>query len=402
MRADRRTRLAASLAAVVALAVPAGAHAAADGHERAPQLPKAVEGGVVVLHYTTDGAGAIPDGVAQELHGDAERAYAAMRADFGMPPHVGDQDGRIDVYVYDLQLNPATAAAITSTDDSSARRSSSYIRVKAPYAMRSGAEVLAHELMHVLQFSVVNPASSVAGPAEFMLHESTAALAAVRHAEARLPISPLGVALDEVGAGRVQWSFFESIAEDHGGGVIGAIFEQEDALAGEERVGRPLEAIEAALSARGSSLGAAVTAHAARWGSGRFTLPYLSGVDVTPGRVVTITPGRRAAQPLRTVAMTLPRRSYQLIGFTPRKRKPCDTRTLEITVRVPDGAAAPVLALRPGSAVTIPVRAGRAVLKRTWKPCTSRAMLVLTNPTGADGLAHEVRSRLLKRPSKRR
>jgi hypothetical protein len=381
------------------LALPASAGAAADGHERAPALPQAVTGSAIVLHYTTEGAGAIPDALAQELHAGAEQALAAIRADFAMAPHVSDQDGRIDVYVYDLALNPSTAAAITNSDDPAAPRASSYVRMKASFAMRDGDTVLAHELMHVLQFSVFQPTEVPDPAALFMLYEATAQLAAARHAPQSLPFAPPGVALEEPSTGRDQWPFFESIAEDHGGGAIGAIFEQLVALGGAERVARPLEAIDAALVARGSSLGDAITTHAVRMATG-FTLPSL-GAGASPPTIVPVTSGRRVPRPLRGVVTTLPRRSYQLIGFSPRKRRNCDTRRLEIDVRVPDGAAAPVLVPKSGPAIAFPLRDGRAVLKRKWKPCTSRATLVLSNPSGTDGLVHEVRSRLLARRSRR-
>lgn len=217
-------------------------------------------GGHFLVHY------ADPDTAQGATHiGDVlEAALARETGEWGWPAPVDDGDGKVDVYLF-------TAPGIEGAAnwDPGPRPTSGWIQMGAG----ESDIVIAHELLHVLQYAIGVPEPAV------YLTEGTAHWAGNRFAgdQGELVSVPLwansnylGTPLDcpatspchdNAGPATAGWAFFEYLAERFGPPIVADAY---------------THGVAAALSARGADLGSVFTDYAIATAAGTWKLAPLS------------------------------------------------------------------------------------------------------------------------------
>jgi hypothetical protein len=261
------------MAAAVLLAVVCEAAAAAPARDGIPaSLSESQASEHFVVHYTTsDPAHAIPADSVPGILAIAEQAYAAeVNSESGFGPPLDDGDGRIDIYVHDLEEDVGIARGDRPTPDRP-NQASAYIELDPQAAAGQGYQgplhyILPHELFHVLQFAYSGREAPwmMEATAEWAVRSLAGVDFYARPEENwfRNPNQPLDCFGESCGGTPVEerategydrWPFFRYLEERFGRRIVYEIWSHSRALSGD---GRPhaLEAIDAALRLRGASL----------------------------------------------------------------------------------------------------------------------------------------------------
>ncbi len=359
------------------------------------------------VHYQSDitTAYAATQTDAGDIAARAERALTAETAD-GYAQPVSDGalggDGRIDIYIDDLTAS--TGVLAFTTPDGNGATSSGYIRLAGNmHAAAYTQHVIAHELFHLIQFSMwVPPALSDA-----WLLEAGAEWMGFR-VDGYSTISALGPpdmsldCRDAVGTnqcdltqsylnnGYSRWTFFEYLAEKYGASVQTGIYSQ--GLAGSPTA---VAALSAALVAKGTTLADAYN----EWTKDELTSSYsvaaLQAAKPRPYGAPIYTGAASGAVSAQKVAVNhLSTRYLQFSRGTATGTvaSPCWQATLSLDVTIPAGSLSqPVFYWDGGgsSAVALAINGSHATATIPWDTCTwttGEGFLALPNASqGVDG-----------------
>ena len=379
------------VAAVLLGAVSEAAAAAPARDGIPPSLTESRASEHFVVHYTTsDPAHAIPADSVPGILAIAEQAYAAeVNSASGFGPPLDDGDGRVDIYVHDLEEDVGIARGDRPTPDRP-NQASAYIELDPQAAAGQGYQgplhyILPHELFHVLQFAY-------SGREALWMAEATAewavrSLAGVdfyaRPEENwfRNPNQPLDCFGESCGGTPVEerategydrWPFFRYLEERFGTRIVHEIWTHSCALSGD---GRPhaLEAIDAALRVRGASLSDAFGDFVTFAASAAWRLEDLRRWLPTP--VGSISTGR--SQAIHSVRLQVAHLAAAYVGLVgggqPETLSICVPARLRLgVVQSPDQAAPPALVRlggQPYSADFAGGAGGQRSLDVAWETC---------------------------------
>jgi hypothetical protein len=383
--------LVASVAAAAILAGPAGAARPAGS------FPELIVTDHFQVHYT--GLLAAPDRTTQQKAGDlaanAERAYALFVTSWGYPAPLNDGDGKIDIWVQDLQT--ATPGLLgLATMDVAGSTGTGWIAVDSTVV--TSLHVIAHEVLHLFQFAQWRPADD-------WLLEATAEWGGLT-AASYVPVSGTiassvaepELSLDCVGdhcgddtfasGGYSRWAFFQYAAERFGNTFVKDVFAKGAALADPTKKGAAL--LAATLVDKGTTLGDvfndATRAHVA----GAYLQSDLKGR--APATFSTTQTGSASgALPVQQISVNHLAARY--LKFTrgaageAGATTPCYAATLSLTVALPPGSTGSRPSFSSSSlgaaAIPLTVSGTTAALTVPWNTCADGAAgyLALPNPS---------------------
>jgi hypothetical protein len=225
-------------------------------------------GGHFLVHRAENGRHAISASRARALARHAESAWRVEIGRWGWPAPLDDGDGPLDVYVYRID----NAGQVTS--DGFGGPASAWMAVHPEYV---NPVTVAHELLHMSQYAIdADNHGQVLdeGLGNWAGHAVTNNAFPPDWAEID-PIRPFGcVGWTSCVFGK--WAFFQFIAERYGHRALVDAYRRAANMEGDpERFAVP--AIDAALQARGASIGEATTAYAAAVTTVDFDLGALRG-----------------------------------------------------------------------------------------------------------------------------
>lgn len=387
----RFLRFALLAAAVAAIAAPSA------GAVRLV-LPESLTTAHFQVHFTGDPALPGTPVTRQqigELAANLERAYTAFTADWGFPAPVDDGDGRIDVYVDDL--DPVLALGL-AFPDTATNQTSGYIHIDDDATEL--ADLAAHELFHVFQYGIW-------APGESWLMEATAEWAGFRMLGFPnvfkdrfgedvaitdvLGMPDMSVDCDGDGCGLTEyedggysrWHFFLFVQERFGSDVVEDVFAR--AKAANDPTIADVTFLDAALQARGTSLGGAFSDwHVANM-TGDYTAAGLRGI--TPPMYSTTLTGTASATvpPQKVTVNHLAARYLAFERGDGTGDETCFAATLNLSVTLPAGVSSrPHFRWTGSEAKPTPlaVSGSTATLSVPWDTCTwtsARGILSLPN-----------------------
>ena len=268
MRPARFAIVPLALLASLAVAAPAAARDLSDVPPEVRSGPTVVSsGGRFLVHYAASGPHAISTARAQALAVYAEDAWRIEVARWGWPAPIPDAGGRLDVYVFAM-----SDAGRVTPDRPGSQPTSSWMAVDPAYI---NPVLVSHEFMHMSQNAIT---------AEYQGQVLTegighwAGFAAVGSAHppdwaVRDPSRSFGCT-GWTSCVDGQWAFFQFLAERYGHALLIDAYRRAAALGGDpER--RAVPALDAALRARGESLGRAYSAYTAAVTTADFGLRVL-------------------------------------------------------------------------------------------------------------------------------
>ena len=358
-----------------------------------PYLDETMTSTHFAIHYTaslddTDSDPTTTNTFAQQSAGDllvlAEKAYAGLTA-LGYAPPVDDGDGRIDVFVKDL-VDPMFGFA--TPDNPASAQSSGWIVLDPEFA--TSVHPITHELYHLAQFAIWTGSQT-------WLTEAAAEWSGLRLAE--YPAYGLslfdapGVSLDCYGptcgasgyeqGGYNRWVFVEYLVERFGTGFVEEVFERARDL---PSTGAPLVPLDAALTARGTSVSGVFFDFARQQMTGGYTVAGLQGRQPAPAASVFTGITSATLDPKSIVVNHL---AARYVAFKPALEStvvstPCYAATMNVTVTVPAGiGGTPVWYWDgPGGAATeLALVGSTATLSVPWYTCSTsyRGLLMLPN-----------------------
>lgn len=352
------------------------------------------------IHYV---GGATPEGITHQQAGDLavlfENAYATMVTGWGFPAPRNDGDGRIDVWVQDLSLLGALGFA---EQDAPGNTSTGWISMDVT-AIGSQA-VVAHELMHLIQYATWKPADSwlLEGTAEWAGFTASgfkpfggSILATVGAPDMSLDCFSLacGPAGDayEVG-GYSRWTFFQYLTERFGTGIVRDAFLQGALSGSPTQTG--IDLLSAALVAKGTTLGNAYIDSSLAQIAGNYQVTGIKGQ--APVTYATVPTGTQSlALPALNVAVNHLATRYVKFVRGGGNSVLCYPATLNLTVAMPAVGSRPSFYWKAlGTApVQLSVNGNTASLAVPWDTCTGSqdGYLALPNPSlTADGQAFVV------------
>jgi len=362
-------------------------------------LPFTLDSTHFAVHYQSDTATsyAITQTTAGDIAALAERAYNAELADgFAAPVSDGvlGGDGRTDIYVDDLTPfgNPL---GLTIPDNPLAATSSSYIELDGTQPDVSFTQhTIAHELFHTIQLSTWNAQQQsdawfFEGSAEWMGYRVTNYDTSV----SGLELGPTDMALDcgdplgtwqcnfdtYANNGYSRWSFFEYMWERYGASFFN------DVLANGAGGMSSINAISAALAARGTTLAATYNAWTQTDLVGGYSVSALQGR--APVVLAKVTAGTKAGTigTLRVPVNHLSTRIVEVDRGDGDASNACYAATLTISVAMPAGTLSqPVFwwNAKGSSPVPLTVSGNTASAALPWDTCTyssTKGFLALPN-----------------------
>ena len=387
LSARRLTLLAVVAGVAVVLAGPA------DAARPNPALyPETVTTPHFAVHFTGEfTTPANPDRitfqVAADLAAVAERAYATLVTEWGYPAPLNDGDGLIDVWVQDRGdeiLGSADADAPGNT-------ATGWISINVMAA--SAPAVMAHELMHLIQYGQWIPADSwlLEGTAEWagFITSGYAPFGGSIEATRSSPDMSLNCVGDACGNdlyeidGYSRWTFFEYMSDRFGVGFVKDVLAQGAALADPLQTGATL--LNATLAAKGTTLSDVYSDYVNVNLVGNYDVPGLAGLPPTAHKTVS-TGVASGALPVQKVAVNHLATRYLKLKRGATEAGVCHAATLNLTVALPSG-----LNSRPSffsrslgsSAVPLPINGNTATLSVPWDTCLGGydGYLSLPNPS---------------------
>ena len=258
-----------ALLVMLAFAAPAAARDLSGVPFEVRSGPTVVSsGGRFLVHHATSGAHAISTERARALAAHAEDAWRLEVAGWGWPAPVADADGRLDVYVF----ASSSAAGAVTPDRAGSQPTSSWLAVDPAYI---NPVLVSHEFMHMSQLAITGAYQGQ------VLTEGIGYWAGF--AAANSPHPPDWAVRDPsrsfgcVGFTSCvdgQWAFFQFLAERYGHAVLIDAYRRAAALGGNPEL-HAVPALDAALRARGQSLGKAYSAYTAAITTADFRLSAL-------------------------------------------------------------------------------------------------------------------------------
>jgi hypothetical protein len=360
------------------------------------------------VHYQSDTFLAPLYGISQTQAGDiaarAERALVAEMAD-GYPRPMSDgvlgSNGKIDIYVVDLTA--FTGVAGFAKWDADNPTSSGFIELAGNLGETAFTQhVIAHELFHVIQFTMWLPTSL----SDFWLLESSAEWMGFRVNGYPAPdteVVPLDMALDcrdaiggdshkcdltddYLGNGYSRWPFFEYLIENYGSGYVKTVFAK--GLGGSPSA---VQALADALAASGTTLADTYNNWVGAAVRGGYTVATLQarpveiyGSPIATGTVTKALPQQKVAvNHLSTRILQFDRGGGSATGT-------CYAATLSLSVTIPAGTSSKPLFywnMNTGGPVTVLTVSGdKATAVVPWDTCewpTGHGYLVLPNASSA-------------------
>jgi hypothetical protein len=342
-----------------------------------------------------------------ELAANLERAYGLITGAWGFPAPLNDGDGRIDVFVTNLDLLPALGLAFP---DTGANQTSGYIHIdddatELPY-------LATHELFHVVQFGMWSQM-------EGWLAEATAEWAGFRSldfpsvirdaAGEEVPIALTlgmpdmsvdcdgdGCGLDEYeDGGYSRWHFFQYLSERFDADIVRDVFDR--IRAGANAAIPNVTYLDQALQAQGMPLSDTfVDWHVANMG-GDYTTRGLRGIS-PPYYSNTLTGAETGPLPTQRIAVNhLAARYVAFERGNGSADTACHEATLTVSVGFPAGMSARPYFWWPAEGsepIPLAVSGSGASLSIPWDTCTwgsKRGLLSLPNSTlSTDGAIFSV------------
>ncbi|MGZ8717419.1 MAG: hypothetical protein ACXWYO_09940, partial [Gaiellaceae bacterium] len=364
-------------------------------------LPFQLDSSNFRVHYQSDSlsAYAITQTQAGDIAALAERALAAETAD-GYPRPLSDGvlggDGKIDLYVEDFS---ASAGVLGDAPwDTDALTVSGFIELAGNDPEEAFTQhTIAHELFHLIQFSMWLPSSLWVLPtnlSDAWLLEATAEWMAFRVDGYTAPggLGPPDMALDcrdpiggtsnkcdltddYLGNGYSRWPFFEYVIEKYGAGFMKDIFAQ--GLAGAPAA-TAISSVAAALAAKGTTLADTYNAWALAELTSVYSVPALQTVKPQPYGA-TIFTGVATTNQVTSQKVAVNHLSTRFLKFT---RGPatggttssvCWKATLTVSVTIPAGSLSQPVFYWDGpgnSAVPLSINGSTATASIPWDTCT--------------------------------
>jgi hypothetical protein len=343
------------------------------------------------IHYTGEIADPpnldrIVQQAAGELAANAERAYATIVGTWGYPAPLDDGDGKVDIWV--RNLNPASTGtvAFVSPDGASAP-TTSWMAVD-PTAVTS-QHAVAHELLHVLQVGTWIPADGwlLEGTAEW------GGFAVDGYADTTGSIGAPDMSLDcdsdscgddayETG-GYSRWPFFQHLTERYGNTFVRDVFAKGASLADTAKTGAQL--LDATLGDKGTTLSEAFNDYTLANVAGAFVPAPLKGVQPAV-HSTTLTGTATAALPVQRVAINHLAGRYLRFQRGAGVSSQCFAATLSLTVALPAGSASKPAFFSSSLGATaqrLTVSGGTASITVPWDTCSGSVdgYLALPNPS---------------------
>ncbi len=358
------------------------------------------------VHYQTDTSTtwAATQTQAGDIAARAERALAAELAD-GYPRPLSDGvlggDGRIDIYVDDLSASVGVAGF--AVPDAAANTTSGYIQLAGNLHEAAFTQhVIAHELFHLVQFSLWLPTQLT----DYWLLEASAEWMGFRVDGYPAPsgLGPSDMALDcrdpggknqcdlsqYLNNGYSRWPFFEYLSEKYGASFLTGVLAQ--GLAGAPGT-TAIASVAAALAAGGTTLADAYNAWTRTELTSSYSVPALQAVKPHPYGAPIFTGTSSGPVTAQKVAVNhLSTRYLQFSRGPASGGSPatvCWKATLSISVTIPAGSLSqPVFYWDGGggSAVPLSVNGSTATASLPWDTCTwasGEGFLALPNASQA-------------------
>lgn len=330
-----------------------------------------------VVHYSVGGDphSTTREAAAQTIE-RAERAWSVQVDQWGYPRPLDDGDGRVDIYMQDIDNK--NVAGWARTEKYVGEGATGYIAVDIEFL--DYEPVVPHELFHLVQYAIAVGASGI-------LKEATANWAALRMGIRMDPWWSLrsDVSFDCEGAcggGHERWPFIEFLADRHGPSIVRELFEVSRA----RKIRTTRNILEAVLAPRGTTLEREYGAFVLLGFYDAHPSGYLrGGGGVYHGHL-----GQLTGPP----TVTLNRLSTIWLSMSPSGSPPCKPTTLRVTVKMPPGVSS-VPHFSPATSGGLPVpfaiADGVATGAIPWETCgtsrlTRRLMLTNASPTVDDAV----------------
>jgi hypothetical protein len=374
-------RLAAGTIAGLALSVLASTPAFASARPSTKNWPDTVES----AHFVVHPAPGIDPGKAQQVSDSFEAAYATEVESWGFVPPISDGslggDARVDVYVQPTYNAGEVGEALR--DDDNAATTSGYAVISPDAADKP--ETAAHELFHLLQYATYSHGAK-------FLKEGTAEWAAANvtgktswlltyWGTAGQSLECVATCADD-NLSYARWIFFEYLSERYGKSIVKEIYQQAAALHA-DTASQDLDAIDAALSARGSSLAQAFSDFSAANAAGGYSFPGLGNPTGSLQLAATGSyTGVTSIGQVRTWAADHLAATYVPVysGDGQSKVSNCGAATLHLRVTLPNGMQSQPSFVDQSGVHPLTVSAGTASADLPWTNCDgTHGTLVLPN-----------------------
>lgn len=377
------------LALVGALAaVHAGA---ADAARPAGSYPETITTPHFTVHFTGDLSSAerVTFQTAGDLAALAERAYDTFVTNWGYPAPLNDGDGKTDIWVQDLSASDILGLA---SADAAGNTSTAWISIDV--AAATSQAVIAHELLHAIQYGIWIPADSwlLEGSAEW------AGFAASNYSPfggVSLPVTlaapdmslnctgeACGNDLYETG-GYSRWGFFQYLSERYGNLFFKDVLARGAALADPLETGATL--LAGTLAAKSTTLSAVFDEYVLTHLAGGYQTTALKDM---PPSTYSSTPTGNFSGSLPIQHVTVNHLASRYLKFTRggTAEGPCYAAKLSLTVGLPAGLGAkPAFFSKSlgSSPVALTVDGTTASATVPWDTCTGGAAGYLSLPNSS-------------------
>lgn len=383
----------------IAVVVLLGALAAAlSGPAAARPNLAAYPESISTPHFEVHFTGAItspanPERITFQTAGDlaalAERAYDTLVTGWGYPEPLNDADGRTDIFVQDLSASDVLGLAVPDAAGNTATGA-----ISIDVAAATSHAVIAHELMHLIQFGIWIPADSwlLEGSAEWAGFSASgfspfggvpiAATLAAPDMSLDCASDACGNDLYETG-GYSRWAFFQYLSERYGTGFV------KDVLGLGATLANPLETsvvlLWDLLLAKSTTLSAVFDDYVLTHLIGGYQTAALKGMVPTTYST-TPTGSASGALPVQRVAVNHLAARYLKFTRGDASDSGCHPATLSLTVGLPDnlGAKPAFYSSSLGSSpIPLTISGGTASLTVPWDTCTARSAGYLSLPNAS-------------------
>jgi hypothetical protein len=319
---------------------------------------------------------------AQKYADYFEAAYATEVGTWGFNAPLPDDDGLIDVYMFDPNVDyPYTGAR---PDNDTAATTSGFVIFSPIAAMppMSGASYAAAQVFHLIQYSLFAHAVKLLdyGTAEWAATNATA-----RTSWGTYYWHFPGQSLDCTGQcgdySASHWVFFEYLSERYGRDIVKEIYQQVASLQA-DTAEKGLDAIDAVLTAHGSSLAQAFNGFTAANAADAYTIAGLANqpgmLQLSQGVLTGVTSiGQVQSWKIDHLAA-----SYVPIvsGDGRTKLSNCGAATLHLKVTIPTGVPSQPSFLDGSGLHPLNLSHTNATIDRPWTNCDgTQGTLVLPN-----------------------
>ena len=380
------------LALLAILAALAGVYSAPADARPAGLFPETITTEHFQVHFLGDvidpvDANATTYQIAGDLAAHAERAYATLVGDWGYPAPLNDGDGLTDIWIQELGDDVIGMAA----PDAPGNTATGWFSIDVGAA--TSQAVIAHELMHLIQFGQWIPADSwlLEGTAEWAGFTASGyqPFGGSIEITRNFPDMSLNCVGEACGNdlyetdGYSRWTFFEYMSDRFGVAFVKDVLAQGASLADPLQTGVSL--LNATLAAKGTTLSGVYADYANVNLIGGYDVPGLAGIPPLTHKTVS-TGAVSGALPVQKVAVNHLASRYLKLKRGGSTAGVCHAATLSLTVGLPAGINA-----RPSffsrslgtSAVPLSINGNTASLVVPWDTCLGGydGYLSLPNPS---------------------